>query len=81
MIKPMNIIDGWKNLFLGLETELARTRADSCTSCEHAKTGTWEKLINDKQIIELSGLKCGVCKCPLAAKLRSTNENCPVGKW
>lgn len=77
----MNIISGWKNLFYGLNTELARTRADHCTKCDHAKVGTWEKLINDDQIIEISGLKCDICKCPLSAKLRSTDEKCPINLW
>ena len=25
--------------------------------------------------------KCNKCNCPLSAKLRATNEKCPLNKW
>lgn len=77
----MNIINGWKNLFYGLSTDLAKARANHCTGCNYAKIGTWEKLINDDDIIEIQGMKCQKCGCPLSAKLRSINEKCPINKW
>lgn len=80
MSKVFNIINGWKNLFLLLETDLAKERARSCTSCDEARSGTFEKFIGD-QIIEIQGLKCRKCGCPLSAKLRSVNEKCPLNKW
>lgn len=80
-MKMMNIISGWMNLFLGLETELAKERSKHCKLCEHAKMGSWNKIVNDEEIIEVQGLICGKCKCPLSAKLRSKNEVCPIKKW
>ena len=80
MGQMFNIINGWKNLFLMLETDLARERAKHCSSCDHARAGSFEKLIGDK-IIEIKGLKCDLCRCPLSPKLRSTNEKCPLKKW
>lgn len=80
-MKAMNIINGWKNLFWNLETELAKQRADHCTKCEFAKMGTWNKIIADSKIIEIEGLKCTKCGCPLSAKLRSKKEICPIKKW
>lgn len=81
MIKPMNIIDGWKNLFLNLNEELAEERAQHCTSCEFAKMGSWNKIIKDEHLVQIQGLTCGKCGCPLSAKLRSKKEVCPIKKW
>ena len=80
-MKMMNIIDGWRNLLLGLENDLAKERSEHCTRCDHAKMGTYEKLIGESKIIEIQGMKCEKCGCPLSAKLRSKNETCPIKKW
>lgn len=78
--KGTNIIKGWSSLLLGLNSDLARQRAVICKRCPEAVDGIFEEFIND-EIVEIQGKKCGKCKCPLSAKLRSENENCPLGKW
>lgn len=78
--KIKNIANGWSSLLLGLNSELARERALHCKECTEAVRGTYEEFIND-EIVEVQGLKCAQCTCPLSAKLRSKNDNCPLGKW
>mgnify|MGYP003347718041 CR=1 FL=1 len=28
-----------------------------------------------------AGMRCGICKCVLAAKVKYDAEHCPVGRW
>ena len=57
--------------------------------------GWWYVLFPDKEIELLAseraavcnpcphniGAKCGLCGCPLAAKMRSPDSTCPDGRW
>jgi len=81
MWRISKIANGWKNYLSGTTTEEERRRAAICKACPHAIMGTWEKLLPDFELKEVQGLKCNICKCPLAAKIRSTNEKCPLNKW
>ena len=80
--KLSNILSGWKNLIDKSEvTELlAESRAKECIVCPEAKEGKILNLIKD-QLKEVEGHYCGLCHCPLSAKIRSENENCPLGRW
>lgn len=76
-----NIAKGWGQYFKGTVSALEKERATVCEQCPEATVGTYEKFMPDKSLKEIQGLKCGVCKCPLSTKLRTKNENCPLGKW
>ena len=87
MLKKLNnILQGWKNYaFESKEIEnMAKARAVECAKCELAVYGLVASLIED-EIKEITGLVCNGCstniKCPLSGKLRSPNENCPLGLW
>jgi len=80
--KLANIIDGWKNyLFENKDVEdLANERAHFCAKCPFAVEGLVTDLIDD-DIVDIKGMVCDKCHCPLSAKLRSVEESCPIGKW
>lgn len=77
-----NIVEGWKNYAFKSESveALARARAKTCSLCPSAIKGTYAELMDD-DIIDVKGMLCDVCKCPLSTKLRSTEETCPEKKW
>ncbi|TYP71488.1 hypothetical protein [Aquimarina intermedia] len=81
MGQTFKIVRAWKNYISGKISNLERLRAKSCTTCDHAVVGTYEKLMPDFQLKEIQGLKCGKCNCPLSTKLRSETDKCPLGKW
>ena len=78
-----HIVNGWKNyVFPNKDMEqIAHHRAKICSGCNKAVLGTYEKLMKDRNLKEVKGMKCYVCGCPLSTKLRSKNETCPLGKW
>lgn len=84
--KLINILSGWKNyVFENEEVEkMAKHRAIYCATCDNAVYGLVASLVGD-EIKEIKGMVCNGCetniKCPLSAKLRSPNENCPKGLW
>lgn len=82
MSKLGNILNGWQNFIAKSEvTELeAVERAKHCIECVELKEGRLLNLIKD-DLKEIEGFYCGVCYCPLSAKLRSKNETCPLKKW
>ncbi len=81
MIK--NILNGWKNYLVDdpLNNEEAKVRAEICAVCPEAKEGKFTAVLKDYRLHEIEGKYCGVCKCPLSAKVRSENESCPLNKW
>lgn len=76
------IANGWKNyLFPSAAIEsLARARANVCSACEHAVKSFWTQNMGD-EIVQVQGLKCDKCNCPLSAATRSIKKECPLGKW
>jgi len=76
-----HILSGWKNYLSKSEVSeaIAQQRADLCASCPHARQGKLLEFINDS-LKEIEGAYCNVCKCPLSAKVRST-DICPIHKW
>ena len=93
MSKLSSIFQGWKSYFKGEVQEFMIDRAKICLGknmdggkdkCTHAKEGTFEIILTEKEgseLKEVEGLKCSLCNCPLATKLRSEIERCPVDKW
>lgn len=81
-MKISNILNGWKNFLSKSEVSesLASDRALECIGCEHAKKGILTAFIKD-DFKEIEGYYCDLCMCPLSAKIRSINEQCPIGKW
>jgi len=82
MSKISNILSGWKNFIDKSEVseDIAIQRAKHCVSCSELKEGKLLNLIKD-DLKEIEGFYCGLCYCPLSAKLRSEKENCPINKW
>lgn len=81
MGQAFNIIKGWSAYLFGNNPDYVIERALICKDCPSAVVGSYEKFMPDDTLQEVQGLKCGECKCPLSTKLRSKNENCPLGKW
>lgn len=81
MIK--DIINGWKNYLVDdpVIDAIAKQRAKVCEVCPEAKKGKFTAVLKDYKQHEIEGKYCGVCKCPLSAKVRSENEKCPLEKW
>lgn len=79
MIK--NILSGWRNYLdkTDVTEESAKKRAALCAACPHAKQGKLLAFIKD-HLKEVAGAYCNLCKCPLSAKVRST-DICPINKW
>lgn len=82
MAQVSNILNGWKNYFIEDEVveKIAEQRAELCARCPFA--------VNKKMLIfvkddfkEIEGMACERCNCPLSAKIRSKNENCPEKLW
>ncbi|KOS07002.1 hypothetical protein AM493_13895 [Flavobacterium akiainvivens] len=75
------ILSGWKNYLAKAEVPetLAKQRAAHCAACPHAKHGKLLAFIKDN-LTQVEGAYCNLCKCPLSAKVRSTDV-CPINKW
>lgn len=66
------ILKGWID-YLYKPINLRKLQA--CLLCDDIKYGKHLKFVKD-DIKEVKGAYCGVCKCPLSAKLRTDSE-CP----
>ncbi len=76
------IINGWYHYLSG-DTEvekLANKRAKICAICPHKKESKVFAWVKD-EIKEINGTICNKCSCPIAMKVRSINENCPINEW
>ena len=75
------ILSGWKNYLSKSDVieAVAQHRALLCDNCPHARQGKLLTFINDS-LKEIEGAYCSICKCPLSAKVRST-DICPIHKW
>jgi hypothetical protein len=82
VIKIKNILNGWGNFIEKSEvTEtVAESRAKICATCFECKEGKLLALIKD-DLKEIEGHYCALCYCPISAKIRSINEQCPLSKW
>lgn len=82
--KANNIIEGFTNLAVAdpkIE-RLARLRAAICGECPDAVSiGVVNQVQPDNTTRPINGMKCNRCGCLLNAKVRSTSDYCPVGKW
>lgn len=79
-----DILNGWKNYLLPTNKtteEMARKRAEICSSCPSAKHGLHTAVLPDYKIKEIQGKYCGECGCPLSTAVRSENYECALKKW
>lgn len=77
-----NIIKGWYH-YLTNDTEVEKValkRAKICAECPNKKESKVFAWVKD-EIKEINGSICGECKCPIAMKVRSINEKCPINEW
>jgi len=83
MINLKAILKGWENyIFTNPEMEAkARERARVCSTCPHAKVGTYQKFMPDYTLKDIKGFKCDVCGCPLSTLLRQDEKGCELKKW
>ncbi len=82
MSKLSYIIQGWKNYaFKNEGTEkAAQKKAEICAGCDEAKMSVWDDVLPDTTLVEVKGMKCSVCDCPLSTLLRS-DKRCELGKF
>lgn len=78
-----NIVAGFTGLaFPNEKTEvLARRRAEICAQCPSAVESGLYTAIVDNRTTQIQGMKCNECGCNLSAKVRSSKDYCPLGKW
>ena len=84
-LKYNDIVDGFSYLIMTdpKVEQAAKKRASICSTCPQASYIGKHKstvLVNDKQHTYKS-MKCKVCGCALAAKVRAMNDSCPIGLW
>lgn len=82
--KLLAITTGWYNYnFPDSRVErLAKSRAAICSKCPLSRLSTAAHYITSgDKLVELRGIVCTKCSCPLSAKTRSVNDSCPEGKW
>jgi len=73
MAKPLVIAKAWINVLKGSTTEEHKRRAGICKECKYSKHNKYLDFIND-ELIEVKGLICTDCDCPLISKIRSTEK-------
>jgi hypothetical protein len=82
--KAANIIEGFTNLAVPdpkIEA-LANLRASICGECPEAVSiGLVNRIDKNNQTSQINGMQCRKCGCLLNAKVRSTKDYCPLGKW
>ena len=78
-----NIVAGFTGLaFPNEKTEvLAKRRAEICAQCPSAVESGLYTAIVDNRTTQIQGMKCDECGCSLSAKVRSSKDYCPLGKW
>ena len=78
----INVLNGWKNYITDNKEieELAKKRALICVECPSKKDSTLFGWVKD-EIKEISATVCKECDCPIAMKVRSKKEKCPLNKW
>jgi len=76
-----HILSGWKNYLDAsyVTKNTAKQRAAICAACPNAKQGKLLAFIKDS-LTEIEGAYCGLCHCPLSAKVRSA-DICPDNRW
>ena len=72
-----NFVTGWANYLTGFTSDQAKARASKCYDCEHAVEAEYEEFLPDNSLVEVKGLICNICKCPLSALCRSPKKKCP----
>jgi len=81
-VKLKTLLIGWRYVVWKDKWHeiMARQRARICNDCEHAKHGKILQHVGD-DIEEIQGYYCGLCDCPLSAKLRAQDSKCDANKW
>ena len=74
MGKINEIAEGWANIILRQKEveKIAASRMNICNTCEH--NSKLHKTVRPD-------VHCVHCGCTLAAKTRSMQSECPIGKW
>jgi len=74
MSKAKEILEGWTNVVMKKEhvERIALARMNICNTCEHN---------SEKHDTVRPDVHCVKCGCTLAAKTRSPDSECPIGKW
>ena len=71
MAKPSVILKAWKEVLKQNTSEEHKRRASICMGCPAHEYSNFLNLVKD-ELKEVQGMVCGECKCPLVAKIRST---------
>ena len=61
-----NILDGWKNVFIS-DDDVEILAAERLSVCTQCE--------------HKKKFTCGLCGCPLKAKLRAVEAECPYNRW
>lgn len=75
-------MNGWENFIFKSEVteQLAEDRAVHCATCKHLSKSLLLSFLRDN-LKQIEGYECGICSCPISAKIRSVAESCPINKW
>ncbi len=74
------MIKEWIKAFKEEPTKEDKRRAAICKACPFAIHSEYMEFINGK-IKDIKGLYCNQCKCPLIAKIKTTNPKHVCKKW
>jgi len=75
------MIKEWVSVLKGKQTTLEeKRRANICVKCNHHSTANFLKWF-ENDIKEINGLYCNLCKCPLVAKIKTTDKKHICKKW
>lgn len=82
MSKLSYIVQGWSNyVFPDEEVEQsAKKKAAICAVCPNAVDSVWDDVLPDASLVEVKGMKCSLCDCPLSTLLRS-DKPCVAGRF
>ena len=84
-LKYNDIVDGFSYLIVkNPEVEkVAKARAGICARCPFAEyiRSKPNTIIVGNKTHSIKSMKCSVCGCALAAKVRAMNDECPRERW
>ena len=70
----------WYQVIRKIKTPDEVRRAKICSGCEHRAHANFLQFAKG-DIKEVQGFYCNLCKCPLVAKIKTTDENHICEKW
>jgi len=77
-VNPLEVLEGWTNYLSKSEVseKVALERAKVCAECPNLESKVMLKVFKDSELKEIEGTRCGICKCPTSALIRTLSKSC-----